>query len=108
MIKVRLFKTKTDTVYGFTVKNHSSGIVCAAVSILVQNTINCIEHFTNDKFECDYIETGGFLDFCHPLLKKGGVSKDASLLINAMVFGLYGIKKEYENEIDITWEVKND
>ncbi len=33
-----------------------SDIVCAAVSVLAQNTVNSIEHFTQDSFTADVDE----------------------------------------------------
>ncbi len=38
-----------------------SDIVCAAVSVLAQNTVNSIEHFTQDSFTADVDEENGGL-----------------------------------------------
>ena len=108
MITVRLYKTKTGDIYGFSIDSHGKDIVCAAVSILAQNTVNSIEKFTGDRFECDYEGSGGHLKFEHTVIKSGGCSRDASLLLNSMALGLYGIQDEYKKEIKIFTEVNHD
>ena len=108
MINVRLYKTKAGVLYGFEVKNHGKSIVCAAVSVLVLNTVNSIERFTKDQFVFDYNESGGYINFIHPVLKTGGDSHDAALLLNSMSLGLHGINDEYKNEIKIITEVSHE
>ena len=107
MIDVRIFKRKTGEVYGFTIKNHGNEIVCAAVSILAQNTVNSVEKFTDGAFKCEHDESGGYIFFEHEALKNGGELRDAALLLKSMVLGLEGIRDVYKNEIKITTEVKN-
>ena len=101
MISVRLYKTNTGATYGFEIKNHGKSVVCAAVSALAQNAVNSIEEFTGDKVVCDYDNSGGYLKFEHPALKAGDEARDASLLINSMVFGLSGIRDKYPGQIEI-------
>ena len=108
MIAIKIYKTAAGEIYGFSADSHGSGIVCAAVSILIQNTVNSIERFTEDKFECDYIESGGHLEFNHPLIRSGGESRDASLLLNSMALGLHGVRDRYKKEIVIITEADND
>ena len=104
MIDVRLFKTEAGGIYGFEIKNHGKKTVCAAVSALALNAVNGIEAFTEDEFTCDADKSGGYLKFEHPLIKSGGTSKDASLLLNSMALGLYAIRAEYGGEINIAEE----
>ncbi|KAI4454010.1 developmentally regulated gtp-binding protein-related [Holotrichia oblita] len=106
MIEVRIYRNESGLAYGFDVENHGQKIVCAAVSVLVLNTVNCIESFTKEKFECDYEKTGGMLRFKLPKDVNEEVSHDALLLIKAMVFGLYGIKAQYKNSMNII-EIEN-
>jgi len=101
MIAVRIFKNGCGDVYGFEIKNHGKSVVCAAVSILAQNAVNSVERLTDDKFICDY-DKSGYMFFEHPDLKEGGVSKEATLLLDSLSLGLYGIRGEYKNEIVIT------
>ena len=104
MISVRVFKTKSNIIYGFSVTNHGSDIVCAAVSILVQNTVNSIETFTDEHFECEYDESGGYIKFEVPALKNGVLLRDVTLLLNSLELGLTGIREEYRDEITIIYK----
>ena len=101
MITVEFYENENGSIYGFELKDHSESNVCAAVSALTINTVNSIEKFTEGRFICEYNESGGHLFFEHPLLKSGGASRDATLLLNAMVLGLYGVMDGYKSEIKI-------
>ena len=93
MITVRIFKDSDGSVRGFRASGHAglaqSGrdVVCAAVSVLLQNTVNSIETFTQD--EISYSADEGFLEF----LISGKVSDESSLLLNSMVLGLESIEE---------------
>jgi uncharacterized protein YsxB (DUF464 family) len=63
MIEVTFFKNDADDFIGFKAKNHGESIICAAVSVLTQNTVNSVEMFTDSDFEIDYDPKGGFMDF---------------------------------------------
>jgi len=64
-------------------------IVCAAVSVLLINTLNSIEAFTADDF--DGKQDDGYLDFhiADP------ISDAAQLLMQSLVLGLTDIQKTY-------------
>ena len=67
-------------------------IVCSAVSMLVINTANAIEKFTDD-----YIigkDLGNELYFEFP----DGISSDGELLMNALILGLENVIKKYGND----------
>jgi uncharacterized protein YsxB (DUF464 family) len=97
MIKVTVFRNADNLITGFRMSGHAdyaekgSDIVCAAVSALVINTINSIEHFTTDTFNLNQDEDKGFMEF-HMV---GPVSSYGNLLLNSLAFGLKGIEKEY-------------
>jgi len=91
---------KSNRIQGFTIKNHGSSDVCAAVSLLTLNTVNCIETFTEESFICDHNPEGGFLKW-----EREGNSPEVDLLLDTMAFGLNSIKENYDNEIRI--EVEN-
>ena len=75
-------------------------IVCAAVSVLAENTVNSIEKFTNDKFEyCAINEEEGFLSF-----RLKSVSADSGLLLDSLLLGLQGIEESYGDHIQIQYE----
>jgi uncharacterized protein YsxB (DUF464 family) len=107
MIKADIFR-KNNNIYRFTVKGHAdfaeegSDIVCSAVSILVVNTINAVETFTDEavKAEADG-KNGGFIDYRLTDIEKGGKSHDAQLLLETMVLGLKTIENEYYRYIKV-------
>lgn len=108
MINVHIHRNNGNDIYGFQLSGHANfaeegeDIVCSAVSILVLNTINCIECFTEENFECEAEEeNGGFINFLLPEIKTGKKCHDAQLLLKAMVHGLMDIKKEYQKYITI-------
>ncbi len=70
---------------------HGNDIVCAAVSVLMINTLNSIETFTEDDFEGG--QDDGYLEFrlAQP------VSDRAQLLLDSLVLGLQEIQKNYGN-----------
>ena len=67
MIKVTIYQSSEGKISGFAVQGHAgyaesgSDIVCAAVSVLTQNTVNSIEEFTEDGFSVDVDEKEGGL-----------------------------------------------
>lgn len=66
-------------------------IVCAAVSVLVINTLNSIEKFTDDDFSCDAAVDGGYI-----VASFGADMSDSTrLLLDSMCLGLESIQKDY-------------
>ena len=106
MTKVTIFKQQ-GLYKGFEVSGHSGyadageDIVCAAVSALVINTINSIEEFTEDDASLISEDETGMISYHlnHP-------SKDARLLLNAMILGLEQMVDDdnYAEYIDLTFE----
>ncbi|PKM95974.1 MAG: ribosomal-processing cysteine protease Prp [Firmicutes bacterium HGW-Firmicutes-1] len=105
MIKVTLL-LKKDQLIGFEMSGHANygdygkDIVCASVSVLAINTVNSIEAFTKDVFDCTVREDDGFLHF--QLISN--ISDESKLLLNAFNLGIQEIKLQYCNNIDITNE----
>lgn len=98
MIRVKIFR-ESGKITGFTVENHGESIVCAAVSMLVLNTVNSIGSLTEDNFTCDYNENGGFLTFS--LTDPESRSDGIGILLDAMYLGLTSTKTEHPDEIEI-------
>jgi hypothetical protein len=100
VINAQIVRDSQGKIIGFTVENHGESIVCAAVSMLVLNTVNSIELLTEDNFVCDYNENGGYLKFSltDPQSRTDGIS----ILLDAMLLGLTSTKKEHPEEIEIT------
>ena len=108
MIEVTVYKTMRHEYAGFDMSGHAGyddigkDIVCAAVSVLVINTLNSIERFTDDKTSCVSDEETGMISW-H---LEGNPSKEAGLLLNTMILGLKGMADDenYEEYIDLTFE----
>ena len=98
MIDVTLFQNDSGDYVGFRMTGHAeyaeygSDIVCAAVSVLVINTINSVEKFTDDEFNRAVHEEKDIVLFG---IKSEKVSESAKLLLNSLVLGLEGIQAEY-------------
>lgn len=71
---------------------YGNDIVCAAVSVLVINTINSIEAFTEDTFENAVHQEKDVVSF---ELTSNPVSEKAELLLESLVLGLTSIAEEY-------------
>ena len=86
-----------ERVLAFTCNGHagyakeSEDIVCAAISILVINTINSIEALTNTK---PIVETEQESGYIHCSFEED-ITDDAALLIDSMILGLSQIKEQY-------------
>ena len=74
--------------------NAGKDIVCASVSVLVINTINVLEDLAGECLEVAADEAVGFIncDFTAPLQER------SVFLLDAMVYGLENIQKEYGNK----------
>lgn len=96
MIQVSVFK-KNSIVTGIQLNGHAGyaeygqDIVCAAVSVLVLNTINSIENFTTDLFEVSSDEESGYIEFQF----QSTIGPESQLLMNSLVLGLQGVAEEY-------------
>ncbi len=108
MIKAEIFRNKDFVIYGFRVTGHAGyeedgeDIVCSAVSILVINTINCIEKFTKEKFSCDSDEENvGYIAFYLTDIEHGAKNHDVELLLESMLYGLNNIEKGYGKYIKV-------
>ena len=91
------FHMEGSRITGFDASGHSgyaaagSDIVCAAVSILVINTVNSIERFARDEMRVETEEEDGVIDVAFP----NEISREASLLVDSMVLGLTDVQKQY-------------
>ena len=98
MIAVTITKSK-DVYRDITCLGHAGfskkgqpDIVCAAVSILVINTLNAIERFTDARYtEVQSDEKRGYIFVRFP----DDLSKEAILLLDTLEMGLTNISEEY-------------
>jgi len=96
MIKVDIYE-RAGVRMGFSLEGHAGSaehgqdIVCAAVSVLVINTINSIEELTDEHFTVEENENGGYLKFLFH--KEPG--ERAVLLLESMILGLKSVRSDY-------------
>ncbi len=106
MVNVTIIKTEDNQHMGFRACGHAGmadngqDIVCAAVSILLINTVNAIEKFTEDPCSTVSDEQDGEIEF----LLKSRPSQEANLLLRTMVLGLRAIFDDYEEYINLSFE----
>ena len=97
MIEITVKKNQLGIYNGLCVKGHAGydeygkDIVCAAVSVLVINTINSIETFTEDVFELNTDEVSGLIEF----EVVSDISDETHLLLDSLLLGLQGIEADY-------------
>ncbi len=97
MTTITIFQSADGTYKGFRCEGHAgfaesgSDIVCAAVSILVINTVNAIEAFSEQRFSCEQDAESGsiFLELAeYP-------ERETVLLLDSMVLGLKQVAQQY-------------
>ena len=105
MIKITVYQNDKHEYVGFRTEGHAGyapageDIICASVSILVINTINSIETFTQDKAAVTSDEKSGRIEY-HLFTSP---SKETTLLFSSMVLGLQSMEEneEYRKYIDL-------
>ncbi|MDD3361033.1 MAG: ribosomal-processing cysteine protease Prp [Hespellia sp.] len=108
MINVTIYKNERHACMGFTAMNHAGyaqagqDVVCAGASVLMINTMNAIERYTEDEATQVSNEDEALIDF----RLKRKPSHDAELLLKAMILGLEELadNEDYEDYITITFE----
>ena len=107
MTHVSIIKTRNGEYKGFNCIGHSGyadageDIVCAAISVLVINTINSLDRLAGEKFKLVTNEEDGLID-CR---FEKNINEKSKLLLDSMVLGLGEIKKQYgKTFIDLTFE----
>lgn len=106
MTHISIIKSNEDDYRGFTCTGHSgyadSGkdIVCAAISVLVINTINSLDQLARMELKIVTNEKEGLIDCRFTSLGN----EKAKLLMDSMILGLKEIKKQYGKKyLDITF-----
>jgi uncharacterized protein YsxB (DUF464 family) len=83
-------------IISFTVENHGASHVCAAVSMLVINTINAIEALTEADFTCN-VDDKQSIRFT----LNGQAPAHTRILLEAMALGLGAAAKEYPKDLNM-------
>ena len=99
MTTIVIFKSN-DSYRGFTCMGHAgfgqsgSDIVCAAISVLVINTLNSIEELAKEKMITESDEKEGYIE-CH---FPDEINEKTKLLMDSMVMGLKEIERNYSTQ----------
>ena len=108
MTKITFHKTAAGEYKGFTCDGHAGfadygeDIVCAAISVLIINTVNSLEQITGEQMRVDTDEDAGMIRcrFANQPLKE-----TSKVLIDSLVLGLTQIEKQYgKNYCKLTFE----
>ena len=106
MTKVEVFK-RLDGVYtGIKCSGHAGyadkgqDIVCAAISVLVTNTLNSIEKFSSAKLDAKMDDDSAVIE---ATIRDADVK--VALLIDSMILGLQQVQSTYGKEF-LTLDVK--
>lgn len=97
MTTITIRKTKLGEYSGFNCIGHAEfaeegrDIVCAAVSMLVINTLNSLEELLHVPMKVVSNEEAGLIDCCF----EDSLSEKATLLMDSLVLGLKQTKLEY-------------
>ncbi|MBO5092891.1 MAG: ribosomal-processing cysteine protease Prp [Lachnospiraceae bacterium] len=100
MTTITVYQSGTGEYKGFTCSGHAgfaeagSDIVCAAISILVINTINSIEQFGKQAFTCEQDQESGMIRFA----LQDMPTKETKLLLDSMILGLKEVEKQYHRK----------
>lgn len=98
MTEITIYKNKAGEYRKFTCDGHASyadygqDIVCAAISVLVINTVNALDEITKEPIEVDADEKSGRINctFLRHPLRETSVA-----LMDSLVLGLSRIEAQY-------------
>ena len=98
MTTVVIRRTKAQCYTGFTCMGHANyakpgkpDILCASISVLVINTINCLEELAGETLQIDSDEETGFIQ----CTMESDLQEKSVFLMDSMVFGLQQLAKTY-------------
>lgn len=98
MIKITFQKTRAGEYREFVCDGHAGydaygkDIVCAAVSMLVINTVNSLEEIAGEKIEVETDEAKGYI---RCLFVNQPIREASKVLMDSLVLGLTHIEEEY-------------
>jgi len=98
MTRITVYKTQNGEYHGFTCKGHAGyarrgeDIVCAAVSVLVINTINSLEKITGETVQAEADDQAGIIR-CR--FKTLPIKENSKVLMDSLVLGLSQIEAQY-------------
>ena len=109
MTHVTIYRDSSNgDITGFRTEGHAGyadagyDIVCAATSVLVINTINSIDKFTEDDCEITTDEDNAVIQLM--VRKSSHKSMELMVLLNALELGLSSVAADNPNYLSITFE----
>ncbi len=102
-IEATIYKTN-GKIYAFTVENHGSSFVCAAISMLVLNTINAIDEFIETDFSVDIDEKNAIIHFESNDIFKGVENKELEILLKTLELGFIDTANNYSDDLSLIIE----
>ena len=107
MTTVKFYQDRNSTFCGFEISGHAGyarrgqgDIVCAAISMLVNTTINSIEKFAQLPYSYEEDEKSGYMKF----MLKGMPNSEAELLLKSMELGLSALAEQYKKNLTLRFE----
>ena len=106
MIDVTVYVDSNKKYKGYRVCGHAGydeyghDIICAAASVIAQNTANSIEKFTQDRFKTILDEDEGLLE----IKFIGDIGRDTILLMKSFELGIESIVEDNEDYIKMRYK----
>ncbi len=97
MTTITFHITKSGEYAGFTCSGHAGfddygkDIVCAAVSVLVINTVNSLDEIVHEDITVETDEKNGYID----CMFNAPLKETSKVLVDSLKLGLSGIEKQY-------------
>ncbi|MBL0387046.1 ribosomal-processing cysteine protease Prp [Tumebacillus sp. ITR2] len=107
MIRSIIWRDKQGRVGRFSLQGHADAaeygqdIVCAAVSMLVINTVNSAEQLLGVVLATDDTTAPGDVKCSIPVLADQTADDKLQLLLEAMVLGLHSVRDEYPDFVKV-------
>lgn len=98
MTYVQIIRTQDGHTRSFSCTGHTeyqtegNDVVCAGVSAIVINTVNCLNDILKEQLEVDYDEENGGDLVCN---FPADLNQEGELLIDCMIHGLEWIEEQY-------------
>ena len=108
MTTIVIRKNNKGEYRGFLCRGHAGyargrqpDILCAAISVLVTNTVNSLETLAGEKVNCTVNEETGYIRCDFP----DTIGERSSFLLDSMVFGLQDLSRSYgEKYLQVKFE----
>lgn len=103
MVRITVYQDPSGLLTGFSSKGHAgageygSDVVCAAVSVLVINTVNSIQAIAGDSAKELFNEEDGEIRF----FPEQPENHDTQVLMQSLLMGLQSIEEENDRYLDL-------